>query len=167
MKKLIFINGTMGVGKSTVGRCLLRSLQPSVYLDGDWCWYMNPWVVNDENKAMVVGNILHLLRAYLRNSGFKYVIFTWVMHQPEILKSLLSALAGEDFTPHIFTLICSEDALRARLQRDVDAGLRQPDSIPRSLERLPLYRAMDTEKIDVSDLSPEEAAEIIRARVAG
>ncbi len=32
MKKLIIVNGSMGVGKSTVCRQLLKNLTPSVYL---------------------------------------------------------------------------------------------------------------------------------------
>ena len=36
MKKLTMINGTMGVGKSTVCNKLLNMLSPSAYLDGDW-----------------------------------------------------------------------------------------------------------------------------------
>ena len=50
-------------------------------------------------------------------------------------------------------------ALRARLEKDVRAGLRRPDVIGRSLAYLPLYAALDTEKLDVSLITPEEAAE--------
>lgn len=64
MKNLIIINGTMGVGKSTVCKELNKRLIRSVWLDGDWCWMMNPWVVNDENKKMVVQNINFLLRNF-------------------------------------------------------------------------------------------------------
>ena len=55
------------------------------------------------------------------------------------------------------TTVCKE------LQRDIDAGLRQPDIVERSLARLPLYRELSTRKVDVSDLSPEQAAqEVLR-----
>ena len=61
------------------------------------------------------------------------------------------------------TLSVSPQALRQRLQRDIDAGLRQPDIVERSLARLPLYRELSTRKVDVSDLSPEQAAqEVLR-----
>ncbi|MDN6899660.1 hypothetical protein [Oenococcus sicerae] len=50
-KKLILIGGTMGIGKTTIGQFLVeKRLENAVFLDGDWCWYMNPWVFNDENK---------------------------------------------------------------------------------------------------------------------
>ena len=54
MKTLIFINGPMGVGKTAVCRELLERLTPGVYLDGDWCWNMNPFQVTDETKSMVM-----------------------------------------------------------------------------------------------------------------
>ncbi|MCL2885137.1 MAG: AAA family ATPase, partial [Oscillospiraceae bacterium] len=34
MKRLIFVNGTMGVGKTAVCNELLSLLQPGVFLDG-------------------------------------------------------------------------------------------------------------------------------------
>jgi len=46
-KKLIIINGTMGVGKSTISKALYKNLENSVWLDGDWCWMMNPFIVNE------------------------------------------------------------------------------------------------------------------------
>ncbi|MFT8363047.1 MAG: AAA family ATPase [Sporolactobacillus sp.] len=55
MKRLIIINGTMGVGKSTVSQLVADKLDQSVFLDGDWCWNMHPWVFSDENKEMVRG----------------------------------------------------------------------------------------------------------------
>ena len=78
-KQLILVGGAMGVGKSAVCRELLRQLTPGVWLDGDWCWNMNPFVVSEENKRMVLSNITHLLRAYLDNSSYRYVLFCWVM----------------------------------------------------------------------------------------
>jgi shikimate kinase len=46
MKRLIFISGTMGIGKTTISKLLLKELKNSVFLDGDWCWNINPFNVN-------------------------------------------------------------------------------------------------------------------------
>ena len=104
MKQLILINGTMGAGKSAVSNQLLRLLAPSVYLDGDWCWNMNPFVANGENKAMVLDNIAYLLRSFLSNSGYQYVIFCWVIHQEEIFEEIFSRLEGMEYQPVKITL---------------------------------------------------------------
>jgi len=161
MKKLIIINGTMGVGKSTVSNLLLKKLQPSVYLDGDWCWNMNPFVVSDENREMVISNITYLLQSFLQNTGYKYIVFCWVIHQEEIFGDILEPLKDYDFEVYKISLICSENALRARLRLDVQNGVREADVIDRSIQRLPLYSQMDTHKIDVSNISAQEAADKI------
>ena len=148
----------MGVGKSAVCRQLLKILTPGVWLDGDWCWNMNPFVVSDENKEMVEDNIGYLLKSFLNNTGYEYVIFCWVIHHEDIFDQILTQLHGLDFELHKISLICSEQALTARLQIDVDADIRNQDIIERSIPRLPLYRDMDTQKVDVSDITVEQAA---------
>lgn len=161
MKKLIIINGTMGVGKSAVCRQLLKILTPGVWLDGDWCWSMNPFVVSEENTQMVLNNIGYLLKSFLNNTGYEYVIFCWVIHQEAIFDQLLVQLQDLEFELHKISLVCSEQALTARLQNDVDAAIRNQDVIERSLPRLALYHDMDTQKIDVSTITTEQAAKEI------
>lgn len=163
MKKLIIINGTMGVGKSTICNILLDTLEASVYLDGDWCWNMNPPVVSEENKRMVINSITHLLKSYLDNPGYKYIIFCWVIHREYIFKQILEGLEDYDFELYKISLICSEEALKNRLEIDVKNGIREMDIIERSSERLHLYNSMDTVKIDVSNIDPKQAAiEVIK-----
>jgi broad-specificity NMP kinase len=161
MKKLIMINGTMGVGKSTVCNILLNKLNPSVYLDGDWCWNMNPFVVSEENKEMVINNISYLLKSYLNNSGYKYIIFCWVIQEDYIFKQILDKLNSFDFELHKISLVCTEEALKSRLNIDVQNGIRKADVISRSIERISFYEKMDTFKIDVSNITPEDTAKQI------
>ncbi|WP_418564983.1 AAA family ATPase [Neglectibacter timonensis] len=165
MKRLIFINGTMGAGKTTVCQELKKLLPPCAFLDGDWCWDMEPFLVTEETKAMVQENIVFLFRRFLACSAYENVIFCWVMHRQEILDNLLSLLAPEGVQVYKFTLSLSPQTLRAHLQKDVDAGLRTADILERSLERLPLYEAMDTEKICVDSLTPQQAAQQIRRKI--
>ena len=102
MKRLYLIGGPMGVGKTTVCQELKRLTAPSVFLDGDWCWDMEPFQVTAET-------------------------------------------------------------LQARTGKDVAAGLRTWDVLERSLQRLPLYQDLPTEKLWVDDLTPQQAAQ----RLAG
>ena len=64
-KKFIVINGVMGVGKTTVSKKLYKELENSFWLDGDNCWTMNPFIVNEENKDMVLNNISFILNNFL------------------------------------------------------------------------------------------------------
>lgn len=163
MKTLYMVGGTMGVGKTTTCTLLRDSLDRCAFLDGDWCWSMHPFVVNEETKALVEDNICHILNGFLRCTAFDSVVFCWVMHDQSILDGLLARLALEDVRVVSVSLVCSEDALRRRLIRDVEAGRRTPDVIARSVQRLKLYDLLDTVKLDVSAMPPEEAAKRIRA----
>lgn len=159
MKKLIIINGTMAAGKTSTCERLYKRLENSVWLDGDWCWMMNPFVPNAENKQMVQENIIFLLRQYLTNSSFKYVIFNWVIHREEIFDLILTGLRDHEFELYKITLLCSPESLRARAL----AQGRSQEAIDRAIARLPLYQKMDTIKIDTSNLAIEEVVdEIIR-----
>ncbi len=163
MKRLIVVNGTMGVGKTETCRALLHIMQPGVWLDGDWCWNMRPFTVTDETKAMVMDNIVYLLRNFLRYSEYENVIFCWVMHDKEMIDDIVRRLDGMEFLLHPFTLTATKQAIKRRIEKDVRKGVRTPDVLERSLARLPLYKAMDTVKIDVSGITPQQAAQRIRA----
>ena len=167
MKNLILLGGPMGAGKTTTGRLLQQMLPSCVFLDGDWCWDMRPFIVTDETRSMVMDNICHVLGNFLRCSVFENIVFCWVMHQQSILDELLSRLDTAGWQVHAFSLVCSADALRARLQKDIDAGLRAPGVIGRSLARLPLYASLDTVKLDVSGITAAQAADAIAQAVCG
>ena len=66
MKRLIIINGTMGVGKSSVGQSLNKSIPNSAFIDGDWCCKVNTTLTNDI-KNLYIENITSLINNYLLN----------------------------------------------------------------------------------------------------
>ena len=161
MKKLYIIGGTMGVGKTATCQILKQKLDNSVFLDGDWCWDMHPFQVTQETKKMILENIAFLLNNFIRCSAYENIIFCWVMHEQGIIDDILSRLDTSGCRVHAISLICSEEALRERLQKDVNMGIRTADVIPRSLARMQLYEGLNTVKINVSSLSPEQAAEMV------
>lgn len=165
MKTLLFINGTMGAGKSTVCQALKRMIPPAVVLDGDWCWDAYPFTVTDETKAMVTDHICHLLNGFLHCSAYQNVIFGWVMDDPAVVDALRARLDLRDVRFRLYTLTLTESALRTRLQADIDAGRRTPDILDRSVARLPRYARTDGVPIDVSTISAAEAAARIAADV--
>ena len=153
MKKLYLIGGTMGVGKTTTCQILKRKLDRSVFVDGDWCWDMHPFMVNEETKKLVLENICMLL-----NNDLK-----WVMHEQSIIDDLLSHLDLKDVKVISISLVCQKEALEKRIQKDIDQGIRKPDVLARSVERLEMYQKLNTYKIDVSNKTIEEVVkEIIK-----
>lgn len=159
MKHLYLIGGPMGVGKTALCRALQQRLPNCAFLDGDWCWDMKPFFVTDETKAMVMDNICHVLGNFLQCSTFENVVFCWVMHQQAIVDEILYHLPLKEVQVHIISLICSSEVLNQRLQKDIEAGLRQPDVIGRSLAYLPLYENLNTQKVDTTGLTIHEIIE--------
>ena len=162
MKMLYVIGGTMGVGKTTVCQRLKRDLPHSVFLDGDWCWDADPFVVTEETRTMVLDNICHLLNNFLACSAYQNIIFCWVLHEQHIIEDILRRLCTENCAVKVISLTADEATLRARLERDVKNGLRAPDVIQRSVERMPLYERLNTVRVDTCGKTVEEVAEAIR-----
>jgi len=161
MKTLIFVNGPMGVGKTAVCQKLLERLKPGMYLDGDWCWNINPFQVTNETRSMVLDNIVAILSRSLSCPELQYVIFGWVMHQPEIARTILGRIDLQDVNVRQYTLLCTEETLRYRIAKDIQAGVRNMDILERSLCYLSLYECQDTVKIMTDGQTPDEIAEQI------
>lgn len=161
MKNLILINGTMGIGKTATSRQLQKLLPKCVFLDGDWCWDMSPFVVNEDTKRLVLDNITHMLNNFLSCDAYENILFCWVMHEQSIIEDVLSRISGQAYALHKFSLLCSPEKLRQRIMKDVDAGVREAEAVDRSLPRLQNYRKMDTTKIYVDEITPEQAAKQI------
>ena len=70
-------------------------------------------------------------------------------------------IKNTDYNLHRFSLVCSENTLRARLQKDIDDGVRKDVSWNHALSTRPNFDKMDTIKIDVNDITPEQAAHTI------
>lgn len=162
MKKLIIINGTMGVGKTTTCLELQKLLPKNVFLDGDWCWSMNPFIVTEETKIMVVENIVYQLNNFIKCSQYENIIFCWVMHQQGIINSIIERLNINNCDLHIFSLICSEKALIARIQKDIVNEKRTKDILERSISRIKSYENISSIKVDVSSIPAVDAANKIK-----
>ena len=146
----------MGVGKTTVCELLKSKLPNAVFLDGDWCWDMDPFKVTEETKELVLDNIAYVLNSFIKCSAFENVLFCWVMHEQETINTILSRLHLEDCSVTTASLVCSEEALKDRLGHDIESGIRTTDIIDRSMKYLPLYNHLEATTIDTSSLSAEE-----------
>lgn len=166
-KKLIIVNGVMGVGKTTVCKDLYKELERSVWLDGDWCWMMNPFIASDYNRRMVVENIGFLLRNFLNNDMFEYVIFDWVISSEEIYAIVLSEVKECQFDLFKITLQCNDDELRKRIITDIENGERAKENLKQSMLRQKMYDELSSIKIDTSYMTVREVVQEIKEIIHG
>lgn len=122
MKKLILLSGSPCVGKTTVGQYLFEQYENSAYLDGDWCWCVNPFSVTDPRLRNGDRSMSFVLSNYL-SSGFEYVIFTSVvLTDTGIREGILRDITAKDYEVVSFTLTCSEATLVRRHDARGDRG---------------------------------------------
>lgn len=148
----------MGIGKSTICNQLNQDLDHSVFLDGDWCWNMDPFIVNQDTKNMVLDNITHCLNNFIHTPGIENIIFCWVMHKQDIIDQIIQKLDTEGVDIHLISLICEEEELIKRMLID----RRDNQTIRKSLRYLELYKDLDTQKIDVTTLDVQKTIDKIK-----
>lgn len=148
----------MGIGKSTICNQLNQDLDHSVFLDGDWCWNMDPFVVNQDTKNMVLNNITHCLNNFIHTPGIENIIFCWVMHKQDIIDQIIQKLDTEGVDIHLISLICEKEELIKRMLID----RRDNQTIRKSLQYLELYKDLDTQKIDVTTLDVQKTIDKIK-----
>ena len=148
----------MGIGKSTICNQLNQDLDHSVFLDGDWCWNMDPFVVNQDTKNMVLDNITHCLNNFIHTPGIENIIFCWVMHKQDIIDQIIQKLDTEGVDIHLISLICEKEELIKRMLID----RRDNQTIRKSLQYLELYKDLDTQKIDATTLDVQKTIDKIK-----
>ena len=104
MKTLVLLGGPMGVGKTATAQQLQKLLAPCVWLEGDWCWRMEPFDPSPANRELVLENIGFLLRNFLQSHSWGTVLFSWVLHEQGIFDRLRRELAGLEYAWRPFSL---------------------------------------------------------------
>ena len=160
VNKLIFIGGAPGVGKSTVGEYLFKSLNNCAWLNGDDVWRMNPFTVNNKTKSMVEENIKFVLNSFIK-AQYSYILFTWVLHLDSVINGLLEGLdiSGYDF--HNFTLVCDEKTLKNRISNDDG----RTTDLSSALARLKQVEKVNSMKIDTMNKAPFELATQLKKEI--
>lgn len=148
----------MGIGKSTICNQLNKELNHSIFLDGDWCWNMDPFVVNQDTKNMVLDNIIHCLNNFIHTPDIKNIIFCWVMHEQKIIDEIIHKLDTKDMKIHSISLVCEKEELIKRMLVD----RRDDQTVQKSLAYLELYKDLDTLKIDVTTLDVQSTIDKIK-----
>ena len=165
MKKYIVINGTMGAGKSTIGRRISELLGRSAFIDGDFVVELHPFIGIEETMSMQRDNIFHMSKNYYNFDKCDSVVLSWTMDEvgADIIISEMSKL---NFQVYHFILTCSSEVLSERWRNDHTCDWRTDENLSMAIEILNKFNnRMDCIFIDTSELSIGAVAKEIIERV--
>ena len=105
--------------------------------------------------SVLTQRIVHYLEHL--NIEFDYVIFSWVIDENCIYEEIFSKLKKYHHDLLKLTLVCSEEELKNRIQRDDQTV--NPNS---SIEKLKKCSMLDTIKVNTTGLSPNQVVANIK-----
>lgn len=114
---IIILNGSIGVGKTTVSWKINSLLYQSVMLDGDYLGAMNPFDLHDnERVTYLYKTIANLIKFHLQHD-FKHFIINYVFENEEQLNRLLMELERFEETIYCSLLYCEETIQKQRISK--------------------------------------------------
>lgn len=161
-KKLIIIAGPAGVGKTAVSQALFSSMAGSAWLDGDWCWMVNPYKGKTQDQKRYAEKAFgYILDGYLNDANTQYVLFSWLIRHNFMFDLVTSQIKSKGYGLYKFVLTCDDrQVYQSRMRR----GGRRSGQVNEPVD-MDAYRALDAYAIDVSTKTVHQAAEEIRRRV--
>lgn len=157
MKKLIIVAGAAGIGKTVVCNELFKSMNGSAWLDGDWCWMVNPYPGKTaEQKIYVEKAFGYILDGYLNDPNTHTVFFSWCIHSNFMFELVTERITYTDYKLKKIALICDTEEHIRRLKADN----RREEQITNhgNMEK---YRALDAHLIDTTKLSVSDTVKEI------
>lgn len=157
MKKLIFICGANGIGKTTISKAVLELVSKTAYVDTDPLRYMNPFILDDITIPTIAKNISDLISNYFHCEAIENVVFSYGFHgrRKEVFERVLGNINDIDYEFIPYLLVCDEDENIKRMQLDN----RSNDRIKRAVETSrKAYDDIPYQKVDVTRLSAKETA---------
>ena len=158
--KVVIINGPMGVGKTSVGKCIAKKYPGTAFIDGDWCLDIHPFVGNRETKAMAVDNILHMIENYKNCSVCRMIVLVWLMDDQWVRERIENGISGIKLEVRSVTLVCGREELIYRWKNDHTCEWRTDEWLDFSLKSLSAFQQTEN-CIDTTGYSIEEIAEAV------
>lgn len=157
---IIFLNGSINSGKSTVAKILTRELENTALLEIDDLRQMISWMPIDQAIPINLENAISVIRNFSKR-GLN-VIVPYPLSQKNY-EYITDSLKDVDDQKYFFTLAPSlEKAITNRGTRELDD--QEKDRIAYHYN-IGIQSPSFGEIIDNSDQSPEETARIILAKI--
>ena len=161
---IIIINGSVGVGKSSVADELHRKFDKSINLDGDSLGDVHPFKIYDEQRIQYLYRTLELLVAFHQENGYSNFVINYVFESPDSLKELLDLLIPLDPSIKTYWLTCraKEEAsrIKGRGRKELEWELKRFLDL-QQIQAEAAHRGFIGKEVDTSGLSVAETADLI------
>jgi len=161
---IIIINGSLGVGKSSVAEELHWKFDKSVSLDGDAIGDVHPFEIYDDDRIVYLYRTLALLIDFHQKNGFPNFVMNYVFESSGSLEDLYELLRPLDSVFHTYWLTCDAEKQAQRIQHRQRNDLEW--ELTRFLELQQIQAAAAKQgfigkEVDTTHLSLSEVAEKI------
>ena len=161
---ILILNGSLGVGKTSVAEALHWKFDKSVHLDGDAIGDVHPFEIYDPARIDHLYRTLALLIGFHQKNGYANFVINYVFESADSLQALLDLLHPLDASIHVYWLTCAEQAQAQRIRG------RQRDQLEWELERFVELQRLQAlaakqgfigKEVDTTHLTSAEVAEAI------
>jgi broad-specificity NMP kinase len=161
---IIIINGSLGVGKTSIADLLHYKFSRSVHLDGDAIGDVHPFEIYDNARIRHLYRTLALLVGFHRQNGYSNFVINYVFESHESLQELLNLLSPLDPAIHTYWLTCDpkEQArrIRGRHRQELSWEIQRFVELQEIQENAAL-RGFIGKEVDTTRLSMEQVADLI------
>jgi broad-specificity NMP kinase len=165
---ILIINGSLGVGKTSVAEQLTWKFDKAVHLDGDAIGDVHPFEIYDPARIDHLYRTLGLLVKFHQQNGYNNFVINYVFESAQSLGNLLALLRPLDPSLHVFWLTCSpqeqERRIRARSRDQVEWELARFVELQRNQSEAAQGGFIGV-KVDTSEMSAAEVAGEIWAQI--
>lgn len=160
---IIIINGSLGVGKTSVGDQLHYKFEKSVHLDGDAIGDVHPFIIYDDARISYLYRTLALLIEFHQKNGYQNFVINYVFESHKSLQELLDLLIPLDPDIHTYWLTCSEEEhakrIRGRARQEIKWELERFIELQRiqseASQRGFIGKQMDTSCMNAAEVADE------------
>jgi len=128
--KIVFINGKIASGKTTIGKKLYDLIKNSAFIDGDAFMQINPFNPTKNNYISCADSIINLIDNYIKNFNLQYIFVSWVIAYEDIYLKF-----KEHFNKHnlyFYYLTSTDEILKKRIKIDIKNKVRYADNIDKT-----------------------------------
>ena len=161
---IVIINGSLGVGKTSVADAIHQRFAKSIHLDGDAIGDEHPFEIYDDARIDRLYRALTLLVDFYQKEGYSDFIINYVFESAQSLEDLLTLLRPLDEHIHCYWLTCSREEqtkrIRGRNRQELDWELQRFVDL-QNIQAEAARQGFIGQQVDTSALSTEGVADLI------